>query len=186
MRMFSLNNHAHLLPELLANLDMLQQHGQQFWQQFSPETFVSKVDRTWSPAENVEHLLKSTRPVARALRMPRWLLRLLFGVAKAPSRRWLPLREAYLHLLATGTEAGSYGPTPRKYEDPSLAQQQLIGKLNDALSQLRSNLESWNDTDLDRYQLPHPSLGKLTVREMVMFTLFHYEHHVEKVRMKTP
>lgn len=183
--MLPLNTQAFLLTELLPNLEVLQRDGQQFWQHFTPETFVTKVDRTWSPAENVVHLLKSTRPVVRALKLPRWLLGLLFRKATAPSRHWLPLREAYLQKLATGTEAGSYGPTTRRYEDPARAQQQLVGKLNDALSQLRSALERWNDADLDRYQLPHPALGKLTVREMVMFTLFHYEHHVKKVSAKT-
>ena len=38
-------------------------------------------------------------------------------------------------------------------------------------------LEAWDDVDLDRCRLPHPLLGKLTVREMMFFTLYHYEHH---------
>ena len=182
--MIILNTGAHLQADLLASLKVLQHQGQEFWSSFTPEAFVTKVDPTWSPAENVVHLVKSIRPVARALRLPRWLLRLLFGLARAPSRRWEPLREAYLQRLATGVEAGSYGPTPRRYDDPTRAQQDLAQKLDDALQQLHHALERWTDTDLERYQLPHPSLGKLTVREMVIFSLFHYLHHVEKVQAK--
>jgi hypothetical protein len=31
---------------------------------------------------------------------------------------------------------------------------------------------------LDRLRLPHPGLGLLTVREMLLFTLYHNTHHV--------
>jgi uncharacterized damage-inducible protein DinB len=34
---------------------------------------------------------------------------------------------------------------------------------------------------LDRLRLPHPALGKLTVREMLFFTIYHNIHHVENV-----
>jgi hypothetical protein len=182
--MLQLNITAHLQPELVANIDKLLDEGHRFWQDMSPEIFVKKVDRTWSPAENVVHLLKSTRPVAKALGYPRWLLRLLFGKANAPSRHWIPLREVYLQKLAEGTEPGSYGPKPMHFDAPIESKRQLIDKLQQALALLRTNLERWKETDLDRYPLPHPSLGKLTIREMVIFTLFHYQHHFEKVLSK--
>ena len=31
---------------------------------------------------------------------------------------------------------------------------------------------------LDRCILPHPLLGKLTLREMIYFTIYHMEHHL--------
>ena len=31
--------------------------------------------------------------------------------------------------------------------------------------------------DLDAVLLPHPLLGKLTVREMLFFTVYHVQHH---------
>ena len=43
-------------------------------------------------------------------------------------------------------------------------------------------LRNWRDTDLDKYFLPHPLLGKLTIREMLFFTLYHDRHHVNNVR----
>ena len=38
-----------------------------------------------------------------------------------------------------------------------------------------------SQADLDRYRLPHPLLGKLTVREMLFFTVYHNYHHVRSV-----
>ena len=42
---------------------------------------------------------------------------------------------------------------------------------------LCSRLERMDEKQLDAYLLPHPLLGKLTLREMLYFTIYHVEHH---------
>jgi uncharacterized damage-inducible protein DinB len=42
----------------------------------------------------------------------------------------------------------------------------------------------WSERALDARQLPHPLLGKLTVREMLFFTLYHNRHHVDVVKRR--
>ena len=32
-----------------------------------------------------------------------------------------------------------------------------------------------------RYSPPHPLLGRITLREMLLFTLLHFDHHRDKV-----
>ncbi len=44
---------------------------------------------------------------------------------------------------------------------------------------LAQGIERWSDAQLDRRCLPHPLLGKLSVREMLFFTLYHNLHHVQ-------
>jgi len=39
-----------------------------------------------------------------------------------------------------------------------------------------------DEDDLDRVMLPHPLLGKLTLREMLFFTIYHVEHHLGILR----
>ena len=34
---------------------------------------------------------------------------------------------------------------------------------------------------LDRYRLPHPLIGKLTLRELLLWTLYHNAHHVQRI-----
>jgi hypothetical protein len=36
----------------------------------------------------------------------------------------------------------------------------------------------WSEAELDRYTLPHPLLGDLTMREMLCFTLYHNQRHI--------
>jgi hypothetical protein len=39
---------------------------------------------------------------------------------------------------------------------------------------------------LERIRLPHPLLGRLTTREMLFFTLYHNQHHVEVAKRRLP
>jgi hypothetical protein len=56
-----------------------------------------------------------------------------------------------------------------------------MAKREDFSQQLWKAVDSWREADLDRYRLPHPLLGKLTLREMLFFTLYHNYHHVRNV-----
>ncbi len=51
-------------------------------------------------------------------------------------------------------------------------------------SKLLTNLERWSEQQLDTLRLPHPILGKLTVREMLFFTEFHTRHHLDNCSKK--
>ena len=46
---------------------------------------------------------------------------------------------------------------------------------------LCNQVARWNEADLDRYRMPHPLLGLLTVREMLQFTVYHTAHHLSRV-----
>jgi uncharacterized damage-inducible protein DinB len=43
------------------------------------------------------------------------------------------------------------------------------------------NVERWSEKELDKRQLPHPLMGKLTLREMLFFTHYHTLHHGAKI-----
>jgi hypothetical protein len=49
----------------------------------------------------------------------------------------------------------------------------FIGKLNDHTS-----------FELDRYRLPHPILGKISLVELASFTSFHTSHHIDVLKSK--
>ena len=50
-----------------------------------------------------------------------------------------------------------------------------------AAAALVTEVERWSERAMDRYRLPHPLLGQLTVREMLFFTLYHNVHHIHVV-----
>ncbi|MFK7801547.1 MAG: DinB family protein, partial [Anaerolineae bacterium] len=48
--------------------------------------------------------------------------------------------------------------------------------------QLISAVDAWQDADLDTLVLPHPLLGNMTLREILLFTVYHNMHHVNDVQ----
>ena len=57
---------------------------------------------------------------------------------------------------------------------------------SETLRGLTKAMEKWTESQLDAYRLPHPLLGRLTVREMMLFTLIHNQHHVDVAGAATP
>lgn len=156
--------------------------GLEFWRSFDPERFWSVGVGVWSPADNVRHLTMATLPVFQALRMPWLVLRLLFGVAREPSQARDVLRARYQDELARGAKAGRFTPRPGRLPVRlGEEQQRLIDQCAESLGRLEKAMAPWSETQLDQYRLPHPVLGRVTVREMLMFTLFHFEHHRDTV-----
>ena len=39
-----------------------------------------------------------------------------------------------------------------------------------------------HEEDLDRYLAPHPLLGKITLRELAYFTIYHTHHHLQIIK----
>jgi hypothetical protein len=166
--------------EILQALDQIQRDSTAYWSAFSDDEFFAKIGDAWSPADNVRHLAKSIRPVAKALRLPKIFVRLMFGGPRAASVTYDALRERYLAKLAGGADAGRFAPSQRVITDRA----EVLRQHEQANRELRAAIARWPDRALDRHQLPHPLLGKLTVREMLFFTLYHQLHHMDVVKRR--
>jgi len=146
------------------------------------DAFFAPQGVAWSPAEHVRHLTKSSRPLIAALGLPRWLLRLRFGRPAAPSRSFDTMRTLYLSKLSAGAQAGRFTPTPEdRPADPVARRQDIISAWTRATIGLQQALTKWPEEALDGHQLPHPALGRLTVREMLSFTVYHTSHHLRRI-----
>ena len=78
-----------------------------------------------------------------------------------------------LRLEAGGKAMGRFIPKPVLPGQKAI----LKNKLIKAVDRLCKKIDKYNEKQLDYYILPHPLLGKLTVREMLYFTIYHVEHH---------
>lgn len=168
-------------PEIVNALKRAGNEGLQFWSDFPPEQFAAPIGTAWSPGDSVRHLVLSTKPLIKALGTPKMGLRFAFGKPDAPSRGYDELHQIYLDALGDGVDVGKFAPAPVTPNDPVGWQAEVIGELRTAIAELTSSIDGWEEDDLENYLLPHPLLGKLTVREMLFFTLFHYQHHQDNV-----
>jgi hypothetical protein len=142
------------------------------------DQFFVRPDKNWSASDNVDHLVKSIKPVVLALRMPRFGLRSMFGRAEHPSRTYAEMCKAYEDEIARGAQAsGRFLPDQHMPAHAEEQKKRLLERLSKANLDLLTALGGWQDAELDQCQLPHPILGKLTLREMLFFTVYHTLRH---------
>ena len=137
--------------------------------------FESTPAGKWSPGQNLDHLIRSIKPLVIAYGLPKFMLKWIFGKANRPSKSFEALVEKYkLKLLAGGTASARFQPQAITFDD----KEKLIKKYYILKTHLVKKINHWQEADLDNYILPHPLLGKLTLREMLFFTIYHNEHHL--------
>jgi DinB superfamily len=128
----------------------------------------------WTAAQQLDHIHKSIKPLAQALLLPKFIPRLLFGKANRPSRTYDELVEKYNTKLAAGGRAtGRFIPPPIVTAKKDSLVKLVLGNV----TKICNRLAKFNEADLDTLLLPHPLLGKLTVREMMYFSIYHVTHH---------
>lgn len=145
----------------------------------SETEFTEHITDKWSVAEVMQHLYLSARPVARLMAGPREVFS-QWGQAEAPSRTYDQIAAMYTKGLATGVKApATASPRP---EDMEVSKQEVMDRFMGVYQALTGALAGWSDRDLDTYRIPHPALGKLTVREMLYFTSIHTQHHLRSLK----
>lgn len=172
-------------PELIAVLNDSHEAVRQLCQDMTAQTFFAHPAGVWSAAENVVHLVETLSAVTRGLSMPRLVLAGMFGKADArdaaqpASRDYATLQHLYAEALRQGAQAsGRYVPqNVNVSSDFAAAQQRILANWATAGEKLSAAVAAWDEADLDVYRLPHPILGNLTLREMLLWVVVHNWHH---------
>lgn len=150
----------------------------QFISELSEDELNRANPEKWSSIKHLDHLLRSVQPLNKALKIPLPGLRILFGQPNRESRSYDALVAKYHLRLSEGAKAsGRYIPSSRQESAKIASQFKEQNKL------LCKTISKWKEEDLDRFLLPHPLLGKLTIREMIYFTIYHMEHHLKLMRV---
>ena len=151
---------------------------------FNETSFFKNKGKKWSVAENVQHLIISTNTTTLAYTLPAFIVRLVGGKPNRGSKSYEALVEKYTLKLAEGGRAsGRFVPKPVeiKYGKEGLMQnwQQATSKFINVIKNKTS------ESKLDNYLVRHPLLGKITLRELCYFTIYHTEHHLNIINKMT-
>lgn len=139
------------------------------------EQFEVTPGGKWSAGQNLDHLIRAIKPLQLAYSLPKFALTILFGKTNRPSKNYDEVVTKYKTKLAAGGKASNpFVPPAIKHEKKD----GLIKKYDEQKQKLISKIEKQSEADLDKYILPHPLLGKVTLREMLYFTIHHNEHHL--------
>lgn len=165
--------------ELIIALNDSNRRAENWFSTMPVNDFFTRHGDVWSPADNVDHMIKAVKPVAKALKLPKFTLQAMFGKSDNPSMTYEELCQIYREAIANGAQAsGRYLPNQESpVEDANVKKKALLDQWSKANAELLSIVEKWDETELDQYLLPHPLIGKLTIREMIFFTIYHNLRH---------
>ena len=172
----------HDKPEIISALNEKIDAFNNYITPLSKEQFEATPNGKWSAGQNLDHLIRAIKPLQPAYGLPKIALRIMFGKTNRPSKTFDELVAKYKAKLAAGGRAsGPFIPPFISFEKKDV----LIRKYTEQKQKLIAKIERQSEKDLDAYILPHPLLGKVTLREMLYFTIHHNEHHLELLKNRT-
>ena len=145
----------------------------------SVDEYEFSYQNKWNAGQHLDHIIKSVAVLTKAFGVPKFILKSKFGVANRVSRTPEALIERYLEKLKTAK------PTPSRFQPEIIdfyKKEKTIKKLHKLVGRLCKRAIKYSESDLDFYILPHPLLGKLTLRELLYFTSYHVKHHGELIK----
>jgi len=136
--------------------------------------FLSTPPGKWNASQQLDHIHRAVQPVALAFGIPKIFLKVFFGKANRHSKSYDGLVDKYHKKLQEGGKAkGRFIPKSIRSDQRKDWEDKLITNIE----RLSERIDRYEEQELDYYILPHPLLGKLTLREMLYFTIYHVQHH---------
>jgi len=166
--------------EIIAALEKTGNEFSSFCSGVTDEIFFRQPATKWSVAQNVTHLITSANMTRLAYRLPKFVVRLYAGKPNRPSRTYDELVAKYRLKLGQGGQAS--GRFVAKPVSSSMGKENIIEDFNRAMKRLCKSMQNSSDEQLDKYLAPHPLLGKISLRELGYFTIYHTEHHLAIIK----
>ncbi|MEZ6005213.1 MAG: DinB family protein [Planctomycetota bacterium] len=155
------------------------------FEKLEPTAFVAPQGNHWSAAQHLGHIEWASRTVAGAMSRPPALLLLRFGPRIRPEWSADSLRERYQEALALTQAPAAFRPRDPKPGDPTPEfQAKALDTWRQTLENLAQQALTYPHWALHRTRVPHPVLGKITIWEVLLFTLLHNAHHLARFEQR--
>ncbi|QTE23497.1 DinB family protein [Polaribacter cellanae] len=165
-----------LLEEKHSNLlEWLNKQPEELWEK-GPEG-------KWTTAQQVQHLVDSLQLLNNVLSYPRFFLKHKFGTCNRETRDYDAIVKNYQKKLMKNKETAV--AFNKKLKKPLLKnRKRLLNRLQIQQKKLQYKIRKISDLNLDTLVIPHPLMGKMTIREIIMWTAHHTEHHTNILKEK--
>lgn len=147
--------------------------GQEFW--------LSAPPNKWTTGQHTLHLLQSTKPLNLALSLPKVLIRWKYGTSNRSPRSYQQVVMRYKERLAENQGKVYKASENMGFPDHS-EKSYLLDRLQVESKKLQYKTQHLSDKALDKYILPHPLMGKMPFREIIMWSAYHAEHHLQTLK----
>jgi len=143
-----------------------------------PESDFTKMhtEGKWSNGGHLDHLRKSTRAMNKGLEINKLILRFKFGTLKRAELDYDSVTSKYLEL-SEGKRKAPSGVQPDALTGSDRTR--VIDWYRQELTAMKGHINKLSEKQLSKYVLPHPLLGMMSLREMVLWNAMHTEHHLK-------
>ena len=154
-------------------IDVLSSQDDEKWQQ--------GPDGKWTSGQQALHLLQSIKPLNDALSLPKFIIKYRFGKANRTERDYTTVVNRYQERLQE-SKGIVYSPS-KNMKVPLLKDKNyILNRLQVENKKLQYKTRKLSDKHLDTLILPHPLMGKMPLREIIMWTAYHVEHHTKQLQ----
>lgn len=165
-------------------VDLLEEkHSNLFkWLEEQPkENWEKGPVEKWSTSQHILHLVNSLQLLNKVLSYPKFLLKYKFGICNRKQRDYEAVVKNYQQKLLKNQEKAKI--FNQRLKMPTLKERKrLIIKYQIQQKKLQYKTKKLDDKNLDTLLIPHPLMGKMTIREIIMWTAYHTEHHTETLK----
>ena len=155
--------------------DLIEIHPEEEW--------LKGPENKWTFGQHILHLTNSIALLNKAMSYPKFILKYKFGTSNRETRSYDVVVKKYEEKLATNLERAKQFNI--KLKSPTLGEKAfLVNKLKIQNKKLQHKTNKWKDKDLNNLLIPHPLMGRMTVREIVMWTVHHTAHHTQILKEK--
>jgi uncharacterized damage-inducible protein DinB len=167
--------------EITRQLQSVTEEFVDYCKDIDSDHFFRQPAVKWSIAQNVKHLIVSANATKLAYSLPKFMVGLYAGKPNRGSRSYDELVHKYKTKLQQGGKAsGQFVPAAIS---PVSGKENMLDLFSRSMGRLIDNInKKWSDAKLDQYLAPHPLLGKITLRELAYFTIYHTQHHLAIIR----
>ncbi|WP_313270001.1 DinB family protein [Sphingobacterium sp.] len=141
-----------------------------------PESHFSfRHNEKWTAGQQLKHILLTLLPFPKVLQSKDFISE-KFGTLERAPWDYDAVRNNY---LKTSRQA------PKQFLPEEIATEQkelLIAQTEETLETISQLLALYKEDELDRLALPHPLLGKLSIREMFYLMSYHPIHHLNQIK----
>jgi hypothetical protein len=174
MNPIEITNYLHEQQELLK---ILYAEGKnQIWS-YKPEG-------KWTGGQHLVHLVQSTEPLLKALGYPKFILKWKFGTNNRENRSFDTIVSRYKEKLSQ-VPGGVVSPFSQKMPSPTYEESgHWLEKWEQQNNSLNVKTMKLKESQLDSVLVPHPLMGRMTLREILMWNGYHAHHHYTILKEK--
>ena len=164
--------------EVLNQLDSNYQTFITYLNNLSPTDFAFSFQQKWTAGQQLEHIIRSVKPLVKVFGMPPEMIGQAFGKTNRTNISYVELVNNYQAQLMKGRKAPSiFLPKASNFDQKTENLQTLASLVN----ALKNRVANFKESELETLQIPHPLMGNISLKEMLYHCIYHVQHHQRQI-----